>query len=411
MAVFQYTYIDPRGKRRQGSAEAASMSLLEANLESQGLALLDVRAAGRFASKDDTSKALKSAIPSRQKVKRRELIEFCIYLGTLTEAGVSMTTALRDYLPEIKNEYFQYAMESLLRGIEAGQTLSQGMAQFPDVFTKEFVQMIKAGEQTGTLSNSLTELRSYLEWLERLQGDVKQATTYPLVVSVTLGAFVLYLFSFVIPRIAKILIDMKLELPTITRITLALSDFAVATWWIWIILIIVVPIVLKFARQRNDVVADWIDQVKIDLPFFGGLIRLIIQARFTQNFAVMHRAGISILENLDLCRGFVGNRLYAQAIGQTYNDVREGKSISVSLRESGLFSGLVLRMFAVGEAVGNLDGALRHAAKYYDEEVPRRVKAAFALLEPAIILTLVAIVGFVALAIFLPILSLSGGLR
>jgi type IV pilus assembly protein PilC len=331
-------------------------------------------------------------------------------MGTLSEAGLSYSLSLNEFQAETQNEYFKYIVNSLKAGIESGITLAEGMNGFPKVFSREFVHLVQAGEQTGTMSNSFRELRRYLEWLERLGGDIRQATTYPAFIAVTLCIFVLYLFSSVIPKITAILIDMKLKLPLITRLIVGLSEFALHTWYIWIAAFIATPLALRIGVRLNGRFACFIDKCKLGIPVFGNLLRLILQARFTQNFSIMHRAGVSIIENLELCRGFIGNRVYASSLSRALRNIQEGITLSDSLKKSGLFSGLVVRMFAVGEASGDLENTLMHAAAYYEEEVPRRIKQVFGILEPLIILLLVAVIGMVALAIFLPILSISQGI-
>lgn len=418
MITLQYLAIDAQGRRVRAREQASDPTTLERDLESRGLTVVEIKKAGGLFSGGSSSaasagKAEESGEDSvrRKKVSRRDIIEFCIYMGTLTESGISLPVALRDFAEECANPYLESVIRNLCRSVEGGSGLSETMSLNPDIFSNEFVQLVRAGERTGTIPRSFHELRKYLEWRERLAGDIKQATSYPIVITVVLGAFILYLFSFVIPKIAIILTDMKIALPAVTRIVLWCSDFAVATWWMWLLGAVIVPFAFKQALQRSEGFATWLDSVVIRLPVFGPLLRMIIQSRFTQNFSVLHRAGIPILENLELCVGLVGNRLYGQALRRAGADIREGSTLSSSLRNSELFSGLVIRMIAVGENTGSLDTSLRNAAEYYDQEVPRRVKKVFSIFEPAIILTLVAVVGTVALAIFMPILSIQGGMR
>ena len=405
MPQFTYVYIDKNGTKTNATMEAVNLHEVELNLDVRSIVVLEIHEQ----VSGDSARFQKTSRPGKV-VNRRELIEFCIYMGTLAEAGLSLIGALGEYASEATNVTMKYISETLKTEVENGKSLSDGLARFPKTFTREFVYLVKAGEQTGTLPSSFKEIRSYLEWLERVSGEVKQATTYPVFVSVALGVFVLYLFSSVVPKITAILIDMKLKLPLITKIIVFLSDIAIQTWYMWLIAAVVVPVSYKFAVQKSTAFALLVDRVKLDIPVFGTLIRLIIQARFTHNFAILQRAGISILENIDLCKGFIGNKLFEKALEVASHDIQEGINLSVSLKKSGLFNGLVIRMIAVGEASGDLENSLKHASTYYDEEVPRRVKRVFGILEPLIILFLVGIIGSVALAIFLPILSISQGL-
>lgn len=404
MPNYYYTYIDKNGIKKSSCIEGTSLEEVERKFDIIGVALIEI--------KEVNKKTVHNKKTAHQgKVRRRELIEFCIYLGALSNAGLSLVDALSDYASEIQNPAFKKIVESLSRGIKNGQTLSEGMSQYPRVFSKEFIHLIHAGEQTGTLPRSFKELRSYLEWLERINGDIKQATIYPLLVTIVLALFILFLFSSVVPKITSILIEMKVELPLITRVIMIISSISVRYWWLILLVTTAIPLAIKILARKSMAASKMIDSLKLRIPVFGILLQIIIQARFTQNFAVLHRAGISILENLQLCKGFIGNQIYAIALQKAYQEVTDGGSLSTALKNCGLFSGLVVRMFSVGEVSGDLENSLTNAAAYYDEEVPRRVKRAFSVLEPLIIISLVAVVGAVALAVFLPILSMSDGLR
>jgi len=406
MSVFRYTFIDDAGKRQEDIIEADTREQAQRDLVVRNTAVLSLEE-----HTGKTTVRVRQHGRKRGKVSRRELIEFCIYLGTLAEAGLPLTGALNEFIDESQNEFFCHVVATLRDRVENGETLSAGMRLFPKVFSREFVYLIRAGEQTGTIPSSFKELRGYLEWLDRLNGDIRQATTYPAFITVTLAGFILFLFSSVVPKITAILVDMKLELPLITKIIIGISNGTMATWHLWLAGGIGIPILVKIAVVRSEAFALLVDGYKLRLPIFGNLLQFIIQARFTKNFAVLHRAGISVIENLELSRGFVGNLLYAKALKTALDNIQEGKTLSESFRESGLFSGLVIKMFAIGESSGNLEESLRHAADYYDEEVPRKIKQVFSILEPVIIVMLIGIIGMVAMAIFLPILSISQGLH
>lgn len=406
MARFAYKWIDNEGIRRSAVSEAESLYDLEGRLLEQGLAVLDIRQTGA-----GQATGARNSATRKRKVSNRDMIELTIFAGTLSDAGLSITTALRDFASETQNAYFRSVLEGMATSVESGETLAASMAMHPDIFKSEFVSVIRAGEKSGRLPESFAEIRTWLEWQERIDGDIRQATTYPLVVSILLAVFILYLFSAVVPKIAHILEEMHVAMPLITRIVLGISRFVSKTSLFWIGLFVGVPLAFKAAIRRSEPFAEWWDGVLLKLPVFGALNSMGAQSRFAQNFSVLHRAGISILENLELCTGLVGNRCFARALGFAIRDVGEGGTLTGSLRRSTLFSPLSLRMLAAGESTGDLEKALSNVAKYYNEELPRRIKRVFSLLEPALIVILVAVVGTVALAIFLPILSLGAGLK
>lgn len=406
MPRFTYRWVDERGKKLSAVAESRSIDELEGMLLGQGMALLDIHPSGSNLSSDQRQKA-----KGRRKVSRRDIIELSIFAGTLCEAGLSITTALRDFAEETRNPYFRSVLEGMATSVESGETLASSMACHPDIFKTEFVSVVRAGEKSGRLPESFAEIKSWLEWQERIAGDIRQATTYPMVVSILLSLFILYLFSSVVPRIAAILETMHVAMPFITRLVLGVSHLATRTWWLWLGIFIGIPLGIRQWIRRSPRFAEWWDGLLLRLPVLGELNSMGSQSRFAQNFAVLHRAGISILENLELCTGLVGNRRFSRALSFAIRDVGEGGSLTASLRKSGLFSPLSLRMLAAGEQSGDLEKALGNVARYYNEELPRRIKRAFGLLEPALIVVLVAVVGTVALAVFLPILSLGSGIR
>ena len=411
MATYTYIGINARGNRVKGVATAASQVELEANLSSQGMAVLEIFAGGKV---DEGKKGEEQAGrkgPRAKKVSRRDLVEFCIFIGSQLEAGVSLHTSLVGFVNETHHEWFRFVVEEVIHRVESGGNLSDSLELYPKVFDKEFVQLIRAGEKTGLLGRAFADVRQHLEWVENLMGSVKQATTYPVVVATVLFFFILYLFSFVIPKISKVLMDLKLDLPFITKIVFGFGKFTSMTWWIWVALFFVVPVAFRFAKRSYPKFEYWVDMKTLQLPGLGRLLSMILQSRFTHNFAVMHRAGISILENLELCSQLMGNKVFEKAIMDAREQVREGGRLTDSLRSAGIFSGLVMQMIYVGEMTGILDKSLQFAADYYDQEVPRILKQVFAVFEPMLIIFLVSLVGLVALSVFLPILSIGGGLR
>jgi type IV pilus assembly protein PilC len=411
MSVFTYIAITSMGHRIKAVASASSLLDLEQSLVSQGMAVLDVREGGRLGEASHSVVSSGPGGPRPSKVSRRDLVEFCIFIGTQLEAGVSLHSSLIGFAEEIHHPWFKFVVQEIVHRVEGGASLSDGMRLFPQVFNTEFHQLIRAGERTGTLARAFHDLRVHLEWVDDLMGNVRQATTYPLVVGSALFLFVLYLFAFVIPKISRVLSDMHLDLPVITRVVFGIGSFVAHSWFIWIGLFLILPIVVRIWVRRSEKFSYWLDKQKIAVPFVGHLLSLILQSRFTHNFSVMHRAGISILENLELSAELMGNRVFRKAILDARKSVREGNRLTESLRASGVFSGLVVQMLYVGESAGILEKSLQYAADYYDKEVPRALKVVFSIFEPLMILSLVLIVGCVALAIFLPIISISGGIR
>lgn len=409
MPKFQYSLIDVQGRKSWILEDAENLFELEELLNRRKIEYVEIKKASFLQTLSQDSSSESSA--RAQKVKSRELIEFCIHMGVLVEAGVPLTQAIKDFIAEVSNPYFKHIIKELYQGVTNGESFSDSLAAFPKVFTDEFVYLIRAGERTGTLPSALKELKKYLEWRDKIRSEMSQATVYPAIVATVVGIFILFLFSSVVPGIAKILIDLKVELPWMTKVVMWISNFILSYGIFLGVGLIIAIVTLVFSYRKYPQVAYEIDGLKLKIPVIGELTSLVLQARFIHNFSIIHRAGISILENLELCYKFVPNRIYQKAINQIREDVRDGESLSDSFRDVRVFSSLIVRMVAVGENSGNLDDSLVHASRYYDEEIPRKLKKVLSLLEPALILSLIGIVGFVALAIFLPIMSISGGLK
>ena len=201
----------------------------------------------------------------------------------------------------------------------------------------------------------------------------------------------------------------RMELPLPTIIVMGISETMVSTWWMWLLLLGGLPLGLFMARQHLLHAAYKLDQFKLSLPLVGEIMHMIVLSRFTHNFAVLLRAGVPLLQSLNVCQQVVGNKVLERALSHIERAVSEGATIADSIRQYPIFPPMVRQMMAVGESSGKLDQAMDSVAAYYNEEIPRRVKKLFGVMEPAVTLFLVGIVGFVALSLFMPLMSLMGG--
>jgi type IV pilus assembly protein PilC len=271
--------------------------------------------------------------------------------------------------------------------------------------------MVRAGELSCKLTETFVELRHYQEWLERIIADMRQATVYPLVVVSVITIFIGLLFTIVVPKFALLLTEMNLPLPLITKIVFGFSDFAKATWWLWLIGGTLVYVGIRVGRKRSKAFAWRFDWVLLKLPFFGELNRMISMSRFTHNLAVMYNSGMPIIDALQLCEVVVGNRVVEDAVRDVKLKVKAGIGLSIAMGRHKVFPAMVLKMVSLGEGTGSLYAALENAAEFYNEVIPRRMKKIFSLMEPVIMLCLVAIVGAVAMSIFLPIMKMMTGFK
>ena len=401
MANFQYRAIDAQGKPIEGEMTAPDLSQLEHQLQDMGLWLVRTletkpKSAARIAQK-------------RGKVKSRDLMEFSTHMFTLLEAGIPLTQALKSLSVETPSLHLRATLQAIFQQVEAGNTLHDAMKQHPRIFPPQITNLVHAGEESGTLTDTFKELERYLDWLDQIRGDVRQATIYPSIVMVAVFGLLVLLFTFVIPRFVPILEGLHVPLPTITIMVIAISELFVKTWWLWGSFILVSPVVWVLGRKYVPGWVHWCDRMILQLPVLGELIRMLTLSKFVQNFAVLYRAGIPVLQSLQLCQGLIGNSVVEKALQDTQRAVSEGSTIHESLSHHPVFPPMVIQMISVGEATGTLPHTLMNVANYYNREIPRRIKKVFSILEPLITLVLIGIVGIVALALFMPMMSLMGG--
>jgi type II secretory pathway component PulF len=401
VANFQYRAIDAHGKPIEGEMTAPDLFQLERQLQDMGLWLVRTL--------ETKPKSAHRSAKKRGKVKSRDLMDFSTHMFTLLEAGIPLTQALKSLSVETPNIHLRATLQTIFQQVEAGNTLHEAMSQHPRIFPPQVTNLVHAGEDSGTLMDTFKELERYLDWVDQIRGDVRQATIYPSIVIVAVIGLLVLLFTFVIPRFVPILEGLHVPLPTITVVVIAISEFMVGAWWIWGSLILVCPVVWMVGRKYVNGFSHWRDRMVLQLPVMGGLIQMLTLSKFVQNFAVLYRAGIPDLQCLQKCQGLVCNSVVEKALQEAEHAVAEGSTINESLSRHAVFPPMVIQMISVGEATGNLPQTLMNVANFYNREIPRRIKRVFAILEPMITLGLIGIVGIVALALFMPMMSLMGG--
>jgi type IV pilus assembly protein PilC len=290
--------------------------------------------------------------------------------------------------------------------------LHEAMRRYPKVFSEHIISVVKAGETSSKLPEIFNDLKEYLEWVEQIVSDVRQASLYPSIVFVVIMGFAIFLFTFIIPKFAEFLSKLNVEQPMLTQIVFGLGDFAKHTWWIWIPLFLFLAIGIPIGRKMSKGFTYFTDQIKLNLPIFGELNLMLALSRFAHNLAMLYRSGIPILTSLNFCTsGLIGNAVVEKAVASIEEDVKRGSTISEAMHRQPVFSAMLKRMITMGETTGNLDKALDTVADYYNDVIPRTIKKVFSVAEPMLMLILIFIVGCVALAIYLPIISLMGSIK
>ncbi len=412
MPVYRYQAIDRRGQCLAGLMPALDEPNLELRLRGLGLWLTEAAPDKPAAAGATVPKSEMRWLRLNAKRRRRELIDFCTLMTFQVRVGVPLAKALEVACQDCSDPAFQKVLRGLQTHIESGLQFHEALARYPGIFSPHFVSVVRAGELSSKLPETFDDLRKYQEWVERVVADIRQATLYPSIVLSVICGFVLFLFSFVIPQFAKLLDKLNVKKPLLTEIILSAADFAKRTWWLTIPLFLLIVVGLPIARRCSPRVALGLDWLKLRLPLFGPLNLMLALSRFTHNLAILYRSGIPILESLKLCqRGLIGNTVVERAVATVKCDIERGSTISEAMHRQTVFSAMLLRMVTMGENTGKLDHALDNVADYYNEVIPRRIKNLFTVLEPTLMLFLIFLVGAIALAIYLPILSLMGSIR
>ena len=398
MATLAYTAIRPDGKIVTGRGEATNEEALGNQLAKERLELVEAKEVGR----PNRTKNLRRTT-GKEKAPRRDVADFFFQMGTLLKAGVPILQALELVGDGMRPGNLQTVVRNLAVQIQGGTNLQEAMAQFPGVFPEVVLCLIRVADKTGTLPQVCEELRAYLNWLDKMAGEIKQAMTYPIVLLVTVALFIVGMFTFVVPSFAKVLKDMKIPLPALTRFVLGVSDFFVGNIIPIICTILLIVVLGHELPRRFPRVAVWLDGMKLKIPIFGPLNMMICISRFGQNLATMYRSGMLILESLLLSRDLIGNRKLAAALTRVHDGVASGRKIAETMKETDVFPPLVLQMVQTGENTGQLSESLQNVTDYYNDVIPRAIKRVFGILQPLITFMLIGIVAVVALSIILPL--------
>ncbi len=411
MPFYRYTAVDASGRVRRGVMSAQDEPDLERSLKASELWLTQVEETHAPPGKIRVAPRPGGGPFLPAKRRRRALIDFCTMMACQIKVGVPLVQAIESISRHCDDPVFRHVLLGVQREIESGLLLHEALARYHRTFPDEFVGIVRAGEISGGLPEAFQELKRYLNWVDRMVADVKQATVYPGMVLTVVSLFVVLLFAFVVPIFANLLAKLNAPLPLITQWVFGVGDAAQKYWWIPVLLGAVVTVGQRLLRRYFPTIAYGMDGLKLRLPLFGPLIHLVALSRFANSLSIMYRADIPLLQALEVCRDLVGNRVVAEAVVRVREAIEGGHTLSEAIQQVAVFPQLVLRMVVVGESSGNLDATLQEVADYYNQTVPERARKLLTFLEPALMLFLIGVVLIVALAVYLPILSLVGNIR
>ena len=403
MPVYSYTFKDASGGLQKGTAEADTEDALRARFAEQGLEIVEVTL---------IKKSGKTAAKRYGKVKLGNLAVFCRQFSTMVDAGVSLVRCLDVLSRQTQDPKLKKILIDIGERVEGGESLSRAMQRHPRTFNNLFIGLIRAGEIGGVLEETLQRLSGFLESDVALRRKVKSALTYPVLVMVAALCIVIFLVSWVVPQFAALFKDIGLkdqDFPAMTKFLIDLSKQFTHNWLGILITIAVIYIGWKlfvstrFGRRTAD-------RVKLMIPVFGKLHHKVCMARFSRTMGTLLTSGVPILQAMETVAGTVGNTIMADAVLDARARIREGDRIGDPLEASKMFPPMVVHMIGVGEESGSLDFMLQKIADFYEAEVEATLASLTAALEPVLIVFLGFIVGFIVIAMFMPLIKVIEGL-
>jgi type IV pilus assembly protein PilC len=335
----------------------------------------------------------------------KQRVQFTHQFSVLLEAGLPVVRSLNILYNQFKPCALKDMVGQVGEDVESGSTLSEAMSKHPKAWDKLYVNMIKAGEAGGVLEEVLRRLSEFMEKIASLRRKVIGASIYPSIVILIAITVVIFIMTFIVPKFREVFNSVGVGMPGVTLFLLNVSNFMIAYWYV-IILLPFAAIFLFYSWSRTRTGRLIIDRIKLKMPIVGPIVRKAVTARFCRTLGTLLKSGVPILDALNIVRNATGNEVVSQAIGKVHDNVREGESIAGPLAASKVFDDLVINMVDVGEETGELDAMLLKIADIYDEEVDAAVGNLVSIMEPLMILGLGATVGFIVVALFLPLTQL-----
>ena len=401
---FSFKAKNNEGKLSEGIIEAANRDAALSVLQKNGLFPLNISA------QTEELDFVKAIHKHYERVLPKELVVFFRQLAILIEARVPIVTALTAISEQTANKYFIKVQKDMIRDIEDGLPFSDAMNKHQDVFSLLSINIVRSGEASGNLKKSIDYVAENIERNYLLASRVKSAMIYPSIVMVVFFIIGFLVISFILPKLTQVIKDLNATVPWYTQVVMTVGDFMNAYWWAVAFAVIGVAVGTFYYVNSPDGKREW-DKMKINLPIIGTLYRYVYITRFSENLAVLLVGGIPIIRALDIVSAVIGNTVYEKLFLKTAESVKVGGNMSDVLSSSPLVPPIVSHMVKIGEDSGQIDSVLNHIAKFYDQEVETMTKNLSTLIEPVLMIIIGIAVGFMAVAILMPIYNIAGQIQ
>lgn len=398
MPNFKYVAYSKEGKEVKGTIEATDKDEAIYKLKEEGQMVVSV----------DKGSALDQDLNisfGQKKASTRDLSVFCRQFVSISSAGVSIVDALEMLGDQTENKTLQEAIYNVKASVQKGDTLANSMRQQNGVFPAMLVNMVEAGESSGSLEVAFERMAIQFEKSTKLKSLVKKSMIYPIALTVIVVAVVVVMMILVIPTFSDMYADMGQELPAITRFVVAVSDFIVGKWYVLIAVITIAVVAIK-----AFIMTDTGKYVKADLgmklPIFGKLTVKSASAQFARNLSTLTAAGISMVDALEIVSKTMGNLRFRDAVLEAKEKVTQGRPLSEPLKATAVFPNMIIHMIGIGEETGNMDDMLITAATYFEEEVEVATEQISAIIEPMLIVVMAGIVGVIIMSVLIPMFGM-----
>lgn len=410
MPTFQFEAMDQTGKEVKDTIDASTQEEAQQLIRQKGFFVTKISERSKAAKGKKAAPKKKSGKGKKKsftigKVSNKQLCLFTRQLSTLQDAGLPILRSLKILEGQCKPGVLKNSLEEVVEDIESGSTLSEAFAKHPKAFDKLYCNMIKAGEAGGALEAILQRLADFKEKAQTLKRRVKGAMVYPLVVIFVACVIVGFILYFIIPKFETIFADFGVDLPGVTIFLISASHVVIEKFYLVLLVPFLIFVFIKLA-YRNKTGAYILDRLFLYIPVMGTIVEKSTVARTMRTLGTLVQSGVPILESLNIVRDTAGNAVFERAFTRIYDSIREGETIAQPLREARIVDDIVVNMIDVGEETGDLDSMLNKIADNYEEEVEVLVDSLVSLLEPIMIVVLGGIVGFIVIALFMPLIQL-----
>jgi general secretion pathway protein F len=409
MPVFEYKALDGEGKKISGLITADGPTSARLKLSRDRIFTTQIKESKETAKKS-FAETLPSFFPGFKRINPAEVSTALRQLATLVSSGLPHLDCLNGLIDQTERPQLKKIFTQIREAVVEGSSLSNAMAAHPAIFSQIHVNMVRAGETGGALDIILKRLADFSERRIKLRKKIEAAMTYPIFLLLISSIIILFLMSFVMPKVIGIFKGMELALPWSTLALIRITHFMKNFWWLVclgvIAIIVGISAWIKTERGRRF----W-DRLRLHLPLLGKLHHKAVIARFTRTLSTLLKSGIPLVDALEVSRLSMGNRILEDAIKETATHVGEGQDLATPLKKTAGFPPLVIQLIRAGEQSGELEGMLEKAAEVYEDEVESTIASLTSIIEPGIIVMMGFIVGFMVMAILLPIFDMTGGIR